>query len=93
MKYLIALILIAIATSAEAQYVSSLVNQRVQDDQTAIALDKADIHARYADINVIINDAQAQDVTSQSTVAQAIEAAQVQTANNNLAGKSQVVSN
>ena len=53
-KYL--LLFLIIPSIASAQYVASELQQRIQNDQTAIALDNADMQAKLADLANIAND-------------------------------------
>ena len=85
-KYLIAIALL-IPSIASAQYVAQAIQARIDSDNAGIQADQADITAKQADIDAIVNDTQANDVTSQVPDVQTIEAQQTQ---NNLSGKTQV---
>ena len=50
---------------ALAQYVSNTLQQRIENDKASIVLDNTDIQARQADIDSIVKDQLANQVTSQ----------------------------
>ena len=62
--------------AAYSQYVANTLQQRIDDDNKAIARDQQDITDRNADIQSIVNDQTANQVTSQVPDIQNIEAAQ-----------------
>lgn len=64
-KIIIIIILIFIPNLAVCQYVASTLQQRIDNDNNSINLDLADIQAKNADIQSIVNDQQANQVTSQ----------------------------
>lgn len=72
MKFII--ILLLIPNIAFAQYVARALQQRIQDDQNSINLDLADIALKNADIQNIVNDQQANEVTANVPEVQQIEA-------------------
>lgn len=65
MKILIISLLLVCPTLVFGQYVAQKIGDKVREDKTAIVLDQADIARRQADIDNIINDKTATDVTNQ----------------------------
>ena len=72
--YLLFLILIILTSVASAQYVAGTLQQRIDNDNNSINLDLQDIVVKNADIQSIVNDTSANQVTSQVADVQAIEA-------------------
>lgn len=65
-----------LAGIAEAQYVATTIEQRIDADNQRISNDLQDINYYNSDIQNIVNDQQAQAVTANVPDVQAIDAAQ-----------------
>src|SRR5690348_13522684 len=84
MNYLFVFIFLLIFTITDAhkvfcQYVAQTLQERIDDDNKAINRDLDDIAIRNADIQNIVADQQAVQVTSQVPDVQYIQAAQIET--------------